>query len=349
VTSQPSEKSPIGKARSARWPAAALLVALAGSTAAGLVTPAAACVAVGMLFASVLVVVLSPKDLRDLIRRVRKLSYGRGSIEFDRLSDQLDAVVGVDEEGLVDTDERDSNDLIALRFLLEAKLAYIAKDLLAEPVTKPRRDPNQKRTPSFATIGSLQYDEYLPDAEARLAVELLTLRDGDLKGEPKPKVDDLVRRTHRFVQSFRLIVFYGLTEVTIRKTGGYCCLVNPRSKQRRPDLVAHDKNSGRELLVVPVFAVPGSPATVRKTVKRLNEGSGGQPKVAHRIIVVPNPSNDPAIDNTLDDVKVIRVERLRETLLTAASTARPAGEEGDSFADRESWDEHESEEDESPG
>jgi hypothetical protein len=345
-------EGPSGGVGAGRWFAVAVLVALAICTAAGLVAPAAAGVTVGVLFVGVLVRVIPPEDLRDLLHRLRRAGWGKTSIEFDRFSEKLDTVVGREEEAGVDTDGRDSHDLIELRFLLEAKLSYIAKFLLAEPLTSPRRDPDQERTPSFATIGSLQYDRYLPEAEARVAVELLTLRDGDLRGQPKAKIDDLVRRTESFVQSFRLIVFYGLVRVTIRQTPNYSCLIDSDSTRRRPDLIAEERSSGNQLLVVPVFAVPGSPASTARTVARLEDHRDEQPRVLRRLIVVPNLSEEPEHFDSDGDIRVIRIESLRGALIAAAAERAPDhGEpQSPSTAERQTRDEHEEEEAESgPG
>src|SRR5205814_7032471 len=62
-----------------------------------------------------------------------------------------------------DTGGDEGIDLVRLRLKLEAKFAWITKHLLAGP-----------DTPTFATIGSLQYDGYLPPDQAQRLARLVS-------------------------------------------------------------------------------------------------------------------------------------------------------------------------------
>src|SRR6185312_11358566 len=60
-----------------------------------------------------------------------------------------------------------ATDLVDLRLLLDAKMTWLAKHLLGGP-----------DTPTFVTVGSLAYDNYLPEDQARRAARLLAFDPG---------------------------------------------------------------------------------------------------------------------------------------------------------------------------
>jgi endonuclease/exonuclease/phosphatase family metal-dependent hydrolase len=181
----------------ARWWVFFLTLALAVGVLIPSLDVARVAIALAGVGLALLVLAVRPADIRDFVQRIQKVSSGKGAVEL-----------GASARGAAESTLRDPAkepepteeqwDPIDLRLLMEAKLSYLAKFALSvEP------------EPTFVTVGNLNYDgKLLTDSEARTAVGLLTLREGDLDDLSAAEARTLTDDANTFVGGMRITVFY---------------------------------------------------------------------------------------------------------------------------------------------
>ncbi|MFI7531432.1 hypothetical protein [Nocardia salmonicida] len=130
----------------------------------------------------------------ELFRHVKSVSVGPAAFEmFERAS----LSVSLTSE---DTTEQ-SQTLYDLKLRLEAKLTYVAKHVLAPNPYEPGN------VPTFLTIGSLKTDEYLTDEQAKLAYEILELRESEFRNLTADRREIILAGANKFVGSVRAEIF----------------------------------------------------------------------------------------------------------------------------------------------
>jgi hypothetical protein len=214
------------------------------------------------------------------------------------------AMTGAPTAGLGNEEEGDeAKEIVDLQLLLEAKLAYVAKHVLA-------RDPSGHWS-SFATVGSLKYDKLLSREDAIAARYLLGLRASDIEQAPPAQRKAYLAEAKPFVGGIRATAFYNLVEKLIRETADERPRQLSRGAGRRPDLALKARAGERELrlLVFPAFSTGGGywrkPDALRERAKDLAANSDAA------MVVVP-PGSTVAIDPPVAGVALVKVGELIE-------------------------------------
>jgi hypothetical protein len=117
-----------------------------------------------------------------------------------------------------------------LRLRLEWKLTYVAKHLL-------NSGPDNA---TFLTIGSLQFDGYLTETDARTAIGILNTRQEELEAMPGASQERFLEEAGEFVDSVRARIFWGQVKRRLEgRDGGEDIFVGlAQSRGRRDDLLA---------------------------------------------------------------------------------------------------------------
>lgn len=92
--------------------------------------------------------------------------------------------------------------LVDLKISLEAKIAYLAKHVLA---TVPQE--GQANVPTFLTIGSLLKDDYLTRSQAEMAYDVLGMRQAEFRALSSASQNDFLKGASAFVDTVRIAVF----------------------------------------------------------------------------------------------------------------------------------------------
>ena len=240
-------------------------------------------------------------DVLDLSRRLTKLSIGGFGFEIEARS----AAEGTASEDPLEQEVR-PDDLLDLRHLLEAKLAYLCKHVLP-----PR--PTQEGTNSvFANFGSLAYDNYLTRDQARTASRLLVLAvvgPGALETSTRSA---FFKDARSFVDGFRAVVFAAHVRKQVEEAGFDIMRVFPEDDRRRDFLVT----KGSDIhLVVPVFATDENSDILKRAKERLDKKETKTAGAGKRIAVVPDVSG--AAQATDGEVLVCKLANLLEGPLTS--------------------------------
>lgn len=180
-------------------------------------------------------------------------------------------------------DETRPDDLVELRLKLEAKLAYIGKILLRPPGSDGA---------TFVTIGSLSYDGFLSDREARTASQILTMRDEELDTLPPALRRDFLLSADTVVKNIRASVFFGLVRTTLKR-GNWEVRDLPVRGRRRPDLVV--RNGQTRYRIVSHFSIKQEAKRLDDLVHRLRNNRTEVPGSQGDIVVLP--------DRTKNDVR----------------------------------------------
>lgn len=262
---------------------ASLLLLVAVLVAVGIVATDAAVVAIILLLLALLILASEGRDARDLIGRLTKVSAAGMSFEFSpkALSEAATArreTVDQEEQNEPNAEkesvEQDSGSaaeqLVELRLSLDQKLTYLAKHVLGAPV-------NGKEQPTFVTIGSLQYDKYLSEAQARTLMRLLMLSNFEAG---RPEVAAFIDDASRVVRNLRATVFQRL----VGKVAADCGWKRVRtiSKPGRRLLVVTKGKT--ELRLAPVWAVGTNRGKIDAALERLRS------RREVTLVVVPNQS-----------------------------------------------------------
>ncbi len=206
-------------------------------------------------------------------------------------------------EGVADEPTEDAQSVFELRMQLEWKLAFIAKHLLAG-----------RNGTTFVTIGSLKFDGYLTDSEARTATGIMLARDEELRELPASERRKFISEAQEFLDGLRTSVFWGrikrelegkddegapnLLRESVRGTGG------------RNDLLA-DYN-GVSTRIVPVLALNRESSNLKKAAERMEEGALPGPETKRQLIVVPDSTESKVPPDATSSI--VELGELREAL-----------------------------------
>lgn len=257
-----------------------------------------------LLLAGIVVVAVPKATWKEMLASVENAQFG--PIGFGLRREVTKAAKYVPERDKREKKEgkeiEDAKSMFDLRMRLEWKLAYIAKHLLAD-------DGN----PTFLTIGSLNFDDYLSDAEARTATGILTTREEELQELSAPDREQFLKDGQKFVDGMRASVFWGEVKRRLQGRG------EPGSsefwkedisgkKGARDDLLAMTKD-GEEVRVVPVLSLDEQSA-FDEAVERL-EGEGGS---QWKLVVIPDDSERDERGRENGAPQVVKLGKLRQTL-----------------------------------
>ncbi len=262
--------------------------------------PVAALLIVGIVVAAV------PKTTwKELLSSVENAQFGPVGIALRRdtaraaeiapESDKGEGVEGEDPDGSVRT-------MLDLQLMLEWKLAFVAKHLLAKGDSA-----------TFLTIGSLKFDGYLTESEARTALGILGTREEELNELPRPDRDIFIKEAQKFVDSVRASIFWGQVKRTLAGkedgSNSNLWLEDLASEGRRHDLLAGF--SGKEFRVAPAFALDETSEILDNACKRV-EAEPTPPE--QKMVVVPDISGTEISPSEEGALSVVKLANLRPTL-----------------------------------
>lgn len=311
-----------------RWQALAIrgivvVIGIAGLTIAvlvfvGRVEPdaAAAGALIGLICLLLLILLLlPPADLDKYLGRVKNVSLGSLGVELSdyrslaeqrrETGDGEDSVEGEGEgEGELDEDSDIRKSLLDLRLRLEAKLTYLAKHVLAP-------DPGPEHpVATFLTVGSLQEDKLLTAEQARIAVDILTMREFEFRRLRDSDRSLFLDGAKEFVDRVRIEVFSAQLRLRLEASGWRVIRLFDASDRRR-DLIlqAPDKDDPTQHHVIPVFAVNAKTTLLSRPCSRLEskpqtKGKGG------RFLVVPPRSRSKLPSEADGEIGVVTIDDL---------------------------------------
>ena len=292
---------------SVRLLAVVLLGALAALTLAGVVAEAEAGFAAGALLLAVILIAVPMSHIASL-RSIK--AFGVGA-EFGRADEAMEKAptVGLTEEE--DAPKGDDEKIIDLQLLLEAKLAYVAKNVIGFEV--------RGHWEGFLSIGSLQYDRYLSKDDAIAARLLLGLRPGDFRFAKKEKRDEYLSAARSLVRGIRATIFEAVVKSVVENDFKTAVYERPRSKGARPDLEIREAGAERAL-IFPAFAGGGAYWNAERIGKRAVDLAANSERA---MIVVP-PNVETQLDPPVVGVSLLRLDQL---VAAAREAPRDASEE----------------------
>jgi hypothetical protein len=230
----------------------------------------------------------------DLHEEAKRLNDGERAVEQ---SPPLEDGMREDEpQPEIAAVDGETVDIVALRLKLERKLTWLCKQLLAVD-----------GVPTFATVGSLQYDGYLKAEQARIATRVLALDAGRSAAERATFLDD----AERVVAMFRAIVFDAHVRKALR-ADGWTIRDWEQPPGHRPDVLA--QSDGRTFRIAPRLATSNESSIVAACVKRLSRSRDEPEPAQRRIVVVPDTSQAPQ-DGPDADPRVVRLAALPRALV----------------------------------
>jgi hypothetical protein len=173
--------------------------------------------------------------------------------------------------------DTESESLYDLRIKLEYKLAFLAKHILLNPETR--------LLGTFASIGSLRYDDLITKQEMRTAYAIMDLGTTGSGAGMKISDSDFLNAANGFVFNFRATVFHALVQKIIREKDPSCSTISERDR-KRVDLLTKVSSLAPDYYgsadrIVPVYADKIGARPIIRQVERVRES--GQ----NAIIVVP--------------------------------------------------------------
>lgn len=272
-----------------------LLLAVVGVfTATGGIDGGAAWPVVGilLLIGALLVLPVSTASWDGIRKGVKSFSIGPVSAELISAAEEAPPVED-DGKALEDREF----DVVGIQLKLESRLAYVVKHMLA-PYDHPAGT-------QFATIGSLSYDRFLDQRDARLAAEVMTLRPADLEGMSATERANFLSGINKVVDNFRVSVLFALTKRIFADAGFEAEELPDRI---RPLLKVNTGESSAILVVV--FSTSRQSNSFKNSVRRLRTAAATQPQTDGLVIVVPDAASDAFKAGPPDGTTILRVGEL---------------------------------------
>lgn len=272
--------------------------------------------------AAIFLLALPSGDLGRQLGRVKAVTLGSLGLEFgeyDRLA-QEEGKAEEEEESRDGNSSKPAETLRELRFRLEEKLAYLAKHVLAPD---PRPDHLDV---TYLNIGSLRRDKLLSDEHARIAVDILSMREAELRRLSPDERETFLNGANRLVDQVRAEVFAAHLRGQLEDAGWRVCRLFPRPSRRRDLLVqAPAPESPIQHHVIPVFTLAKESTLIEKPTGRLRDDpatKGG----GFRLIVVPPLSNASLTTDRddLDGIELIPLTGLLAKLGRPEAPVEPA-------------------------
>lgn len=255
-----------------------------------------------------IVILVVPTDAwQKLLSSVEKAQIGPFSLGLRQHVEKAAEIAPPSDkgEGVENEAAKDARDVFELRMQLEWKLAFIAKHLLAtgSGVT-------------FVTIGSLQFDGYLTEAEARTATGIMLARDEELRELPASERRKFISEAQEFLDGLRSSVFWGRVKRELEGADSGAPDLMPKQIEGtggRDDLLAG--GDGVETRIVPIFALNSHSTKLKTAIERMEKGSLPGPATKRQIIVVPDGTESKAPPHATS--RVVELAKLREALTSA--------------------------------
>jgi hypothetical protein len=226
-----------------------------------------------LLLAGIVVAAVPKATWKEMLASVENAQFGPIGVALRRDADKAAKFVPETDsrEELEDEEIEEAKSMFDLRMRLEWKLAYVAKHLLAD-------DDNA----TFLTIGSLNFDDYLSDAEARTATGILTTREEELQELSAPDREQFLKDAQKFLDGMRASIFWKMVRRKLKGLGRWKRDV-PGDGDRN-DLLA-ETNGGEKVRVVPVLSLDDKRAFDRAIGRLKDEG-----KPKRKLVVIPDHS-----------------------------------------------------------
>jgi hypothetical protein len=251
-------------------------------------------VAIAAVGAVVLVLArIPPQDLGRYLGRLKSISLGTLGIELSDYAELAGAPAADDD------DDDHATTLLGLRLLLEQKLVYLAKHVLA------RDAETDDSVPEFLNIGSLKHDRYLTAQQARMATDILTMREYELRQLLPAERVTFLDGANALVAGFRVEVFAAQAAKVLRAAGWD--VLKPYTDKRR-DLIISATGRPEQHHVVPLIATAKNSPLARGVARRMQrkpfKKAGGR-----CFLVVPPVSQTPE-GGPLGGVEVVTLDGL---------------------------------------
>jgi hypothetical protein len=259
------------------------------------------------LFIGIMIVAVPKEVWKEILSRVENAKVGPVSIalQLDAGKAAASAAEPDTSEGLDGAPLETAKDMFDLRKRLEWKLAYIAKHLLAK---------NGNAT--FVTIGSLEYDGYLSEEEARTAIGIFNTREEELRELPKAAQETFLKDAGAFVDSVRASVFWGQAKRRLkgkdRSKDKNLLRAKLPSTGRRSDFLAG--LPGKEFRVAPALALGKRSGVLKRAIKRLRDEVDTFSGLERQIVVIPDNSKEDEAPASGKKPRVVKLANLRSAL-----------------------------------
>jgi hypothetical protein len=181
-------------------------------------------------------------------------------------------------------------DLVDVRLLLEAKLAWVNKHLTA----------------TYSNVGSLSYDGYLPRGEAERAARLLAFDPVLADHQDPAELSLFAQAVDKDVRNFRATVFDGYVRTELAEDG-WTVEDFPQPSGYRPHFLA--AKDGVTLRVAARLVTTEKSGIRDREVERLTQTRGDAPPATRRVVVIPDMSRSPV---TKGDPQVVKLRDLLE-------------------------------------
>lgn len=262
--------------------------------------PVAAFLLIGLL-----VLVVPPEGWQKFLSRVENAQIGPLGVGLRQEVEEAAEMAPPPDtgEGVAGEPTEQAETVFELRMQLEWKLAFIAKHLLSDGSGV-----------TYVTIGSLFFDGYLSETEARTATGILAARDEELKELPDAERRKFVEDAQTFLDGLRASVFWGQAKRVLegRGSGGTknAFLERVRGTGGRNDLLADAE--GEEVRVIPIMALEEGSSKLVEAVEAIENGELPRPRTKRQIIVVPDSSATERPSKS--DVQIVELSELRGSL-----------------------------------
>lgn len=262
--------------------------------------PVAAFLLIGLL-----VLVVPPEAWQNLLSRVENAQIGPLGVGLRQEVEEAAEIAPPSDqgEGAADEPAARAESVFQLRMQLEWKLAFVAKHLLATG-----------EGATFVTIGSLRFDGYLTESEARTAIGILTARDEELNELPEAERQKFIEDAQTFLNGLRASVFWGRVKRELQGKGGVdgpdVFVERVKGTGGRNDLLANGTDG--ETRVIPVLALNPDSQKIVEAVGPIEKGELPRPKTSRQIIVVPDSSRSPIPPDS--PARVVKLSELRGAL-----------------------------------
>lgn len=249
---------------------------------------------------------LSPKLIKwELFRHVKSVSLGPTAIELE-LFERASLSASLDSEEII----RDSEDateysqtLYDLKLRLEAKLTYVAKHVLAPDPYEPGN------VPTFLTIGSLKTDGYLTDEQAKLAYQILELRESEFRNTTAEDREIILAGANKFVGNVRAEIFASqVLKGFVAQGWDMTRRVYPVTSGRR-DLRVGATNTEVVHHVIPIFTANMKARLAHRATAGVEKRSKARSNGKALIVVPPlSKAKDTVIESGESEIQVVTLK-----------------------------------------
>ena len=259
-------------------------------------------VAIGLLLA----IVTPAQKLEHLLAKIKSVKVGSLDIELNDYR-QLAA-----DKGQASNEEGAGHDstMFELKGRLESRLAFLAKHHFCDAT-----DP-QHPIPAYLNIGSLEYDKYLTHAQAKVAYEILGMRQVVLRQSPSEDQKDFIEGANEFVNTFRVQVLANEVANALRVRGWQVEQAYPSKPRLRDLLVSRPGEPGPVTHhIVPLYVRSQQGASIVEEVRKRLTRDDATKGAGQQVIVVPPGSR--VVDDQ-SPIPIVTLPSLLEMLLTPA-------------------------------